>query len=696
MRVYVDFETRSFIDITKQGLEVYAKHPSTEVLCIAYTVGDTSYLVSKDDDLGLAHLLVYVADPECVFVAHNAGFEQAIWRYVMQPKYGVPPIAIHRWRCTAAKGTAYGIPRSLEEMAEALGLPHQKDLEGAKVMKRMCAPRKPTKKDPSIWRENPEDFEALHKYCIQDTAVSKAIDETLDDLSFDEQRYWFMDQEINQRGIEVDKALAVRVIDLYETRKAQLLGQFVQLTKGLVQSPAQTAAFLTWCRARGYMFSDLQKATVAAFLELNTGTPEVREALKIRQQVSKTSIGKFTALMERTTGSRLFDAFVFNAASTRRWGGEGVQLQNLPRGKGDSYAIIDDIKTLSAEAFFTKYPETMATFSSAIRGLFISAPGKELHVVDYSSVEAVVNAWFCGEAGTLAAFHNKDDVYCLAAQKIYGRPVNKTDHQEERQVGKVSTLFLGYNGGIAAFGNAARGYGLDMNSVYLLIWPTADEYEQRSAKSACAQYLKSATGDFVLSEEAALAADVIKQRWRAANPNIVATWAALEEAAIHAVRFPGCKSTPSVPWAMGYYSFDKGVLCFHLPSGGVIRYYNPSIHIGTTPWGTDTEILNYWGIRMLEGTSRKIYCMVSTYGGKLLENIIQALSRDLLAHGMLVATERGFDIVMHVHDEAIAEQTIGDPDKTLDKFKQALTTLPPWAQDVPLGCDGWTATRYRK
>lgn len=718
--VYIDFETQSAADLKAVGGWQYSRHPSTRILCVAYAVDDGRVRLTLLDDHGYlgSRIAELAEDPETIFVAHNAGFEQAIWRNIMVPRYGFPEIPVERWRCTAAKAAYMSLPRKLEGVGEALGLPIQKDKEGHKVMLKLCKPRGGRKfKDQTVFWEYddcPDDFETLYKYCMTDVETERLVDRALPPLNEREQRVWFLDQKINMRGIRCDVAAVQQVMKLIDRTTEDLIAEFQDLTSGMVSSPTKRAATAEWLsEGCGVEMPDMQKATVEKILK--TDIPkDARRALEIRQQLSKSSTAKYTAMLAGADPDdhRLRDLFTYCAAGTHRWGGRRIQPQNLPRGTVKSDAAIDTIMLDDYEWFSDLYPDRFGAYSSCVRGMLVASPGCELFVADFASIEARVLAWLAGQTSSLDVFRSGGDPYCVEAGSIFGRPVSPAD-KYERSVGKVAVLALGYGGGINAFGTMCRSYGVDLRPAYDILWHTTSTDAREKAEFAYSGYVQrqlKAGDDDPLDKESGLAADIIKQRWRKKNKNVVMYWTLLEKAAIHAAlsgervsikqyfadnpddfneKWPGLTfDGQDIIFGM----MGEHLLC-RLPSGNCLVYPFARVKMVENDWGDVKQTLTY----KTQDDSNWAYGRKHTYGGKLAENVTQSVARDLLAEAMLRLDADGWDIALHVHDEVVAVVPVfGDMDARLKTFEQTVAQLPAWATGLPVAAEAWRGLRYRK
>lgn len=695
-RVHIDFETRSLADIKELGTWNYAAHESTEILCVCYAVDDGPVEVVPREIFSPAllgwwsQLQNLADDPEVVFVAHNAIFEQSVWANIMVKRFGYPEIPVERWRCTMAKASSHGLPKSLEKAAIALGSEKLKDMDGKRIMMKMSKPRKPTKNNPSIWNEDPKDFEVLYSYCKDDVETERELDRMLPDLSPDEQQIWFIDQKINLRGAPVDLQLVDKALEFSAEFSERLNAELREITNGLVERASLRSKFLNWLSAQGLTLPDFTEATVSKVYKERQDLPAiVRRALEIKLLLAKSSVTKYEAFKKATAkeDSRIKDILVYHSASTGRWGGKKVQLQNLPRGeKGINPDVCTEcLKDLDLDSFEIVYPNVMSALSTCIRGAIQAESGKKLVVADYSAIEARGIAWLAGQEDLLETFRNGECVYCKAASQIYGYPCDKEHNPYERQVGKTAILALGYQGGIAAFGTMANNYKLDLEPVYDIIWPTASDEEKANAERMYEAYAAKATT--VLPYKSGVSADIIKQRWRRANTSITQFWKDQEDGAIRAVKERG----QLVQAGKIYYQVKGDFLYCRLPSGRLIAYHYPEVKVTETEWGTEKAQLRYM---TLDSQTQK-YIRTASYGGKLAENITQATCRDVMAAAMKrVDQHGGYEILMTIHDEIVtqADEVAG----SVEELAALMCQNPNWCRDFPITAAGWCGKRYKK
>ena len=670
MRTILDFESRSPVDLRKRGVYVYAADPRTEILCCAVKrhgqptllwfpklwamghrtlPGTTTRLIGDDEFL----TLVTTAE---ILAAHNAQFERVMWHFIMNRRLGFGAQPINRWQCSAARAAAQALPRKLEQVGSALHLPVQKDIEGHNLMLKMSKPRK-----DGTYLEDEESLIRLGKYCVTDAEVEELVEDTLLPLPASEELIYQLDQKINDRGIAYDAPGVAALKREIAKSEEKLLAEVSELTGGTVTSTRQRDKTLEWLEEEGVEMDDMRKNTVVSTLdELPEG--KARRMLEIRQSLSLSSIKKLDAMQRLgSADNRIRGSLLYHGADTGRWAGRGLQPQNLPR---DSYKEPEEVDAVifgdaEIEAAFEKKPFCMMKAASrCLRGMLVAKPGHILSAIDFSAIEARVLAWLAQERHVLEGFRNNLDMYKVAASAIYNCGYDDVT-KDQRQVGKVGELALGYQGWVGAFRTMAPTYGVDL-----------------TAGLRCPEGM---THDEFADE---LAKDIIIP-WRENRPATVALWAGTNDAMIKAVQTGN-------PYRYGKLVFGvRGkFLYMKLPSGRMLAYPEPLVVRRKTKYGQEKDNVSYMGINSVTRRWERIY----TYGGKAIENADQALSRDLLAAKMLQIEDEEIPIVFHAHDEAVTE-TINS---VLARLMEIFVQPEPWCLDLPLGAAGWEGPRYKK
>lgn len=655
----LDYETRSEADLKKVGSYDYARDPSTEIICLGYRFGTRETLrdapVHLWEPLRLGEfapddLLAAIRDPNVMFVAHNALFEQVITRYVLAEYYGFERInmPIERWICTAALAAALSLPRRLEDVGAAIGTKVEKDMTGHRLMLRCSKPKRPSKKDPSKWDTDPDKLRRVGEYCRDDIEVETELFLRLRPLSPTERRVWCLDQQMNQTGIAIDRATVAGAQAIAAEAGRRYTAELAAITDGEIKTTGQVAAIRDYLADRcGLEIESLAAPVIRETLERDDLLPKARRILEVRQLAGKTSTKKLAAfdLRSRVDG-RIRDILLYHGAATGRWSGAGVQVQNLPRGTMTPNDGIFEALRAGDIGGVEFYGEPLEVISSALRGFIVPTAGREFFAGDWSAIEARVAAWLAGQDDMLADFADGRPIYEGMASKIYRVPIDRVDGYQ-RQVGKFACLGLQYGMGKDKF----QVTGKDQFGI---------EISPELAERAVATY-------------------------RDVNAKIVEAWHTLERGAIAAVlnptkRYKVCR----VIWGMA----GKFLAC-ELPSGRKMYYYGPEVRMKKTPWGEPRRTLYHYTVN----TMTRKWNLEGTYGGKLLENVTQAASRDVMADAMLRLEGTPYRPVFTVHDEIVAE---GPKGGNLDDFSETIARSPDWADGLPLAVGCWRGDRYKK
>lgn len=657
--LHIDFETRSTVDLRKTGRFVYAEHPTTDVICAAFAFDDEK-VEHLQRDKGLDYpplsLLRHVENGGIVY-AHNAGFEYSMWNSILAPRYGWPKIDIRQMRCTAAMARAMSLPADLDGAAMATGLNHRKDQAGHRLMLAMCKPRKYLEDGTPVWWDDADRMTRLINYCKQDVEVERALEKRLRPLSPSEQELWFLDQVINERGVYLDEA-AIRDAAYIATEEvARIDREIRRLTKYSVTASTQAGRLLEYLKTQGLELESLGKAGLKEYVEAfgESLEPHVKEIIDLRLSAAKSSTKKLdTMLKRRQKDGRARENLIFHGAGPGRWTGVGIQLQNMIRDTHDDMeSAIALMKPRSPELIRMFEGDVMTFVAKCMRGMIKAAPGHDLIAADFNNIEGVGIAWLAGEGRKLDAFNaafagTGPGIYEVAASDIYGVPVKEiTKKDPRRQIGKISELACGYQGGVGAFQSMAKVYGVNV--------PDSQ-------------------------------ADVIKCKWREANPAIVSYWYDLERAAERAVRNRGS----IVAHRNLKFTVNGNVLWLRLPSGRCLAYPDPVIAEVETPWGEKKQAVCYMGIDQ----KTRQWTRIKMYGGKWAENVTQAVARDVMSDAMKRVEAAGYPVIFTVHDEIVAEPKKGFGD--LKEFVGLLEVVPDWAKGFPIKAEGWRGERYRK
>lgn len=658
-RIHLDFETRSVVDLRKQGAFRYAEDPSTEALCLAYAIDDGPIQLWHRGHPGVGEsdpprdLFDAVVDRHSVLEAHNANFERLIWMHWGRRK-GWPEVNDDQWRCTAAKAAMHNLPRALEGVSQALDLAVKKDDEGHRLMLKISKPRKPTKHNKSVWHEKPEELARLWEYCINDVEVERLLSRRLKDLPPTELEVFRADMRINSRGIACDRAMVAKALKIIDECVSDMSRELFAVTDFQVESAAQREQLLAWLRAQGVTIGDTQGSTVDWAIERVLDgrmpvSPQALRALEICREVNRTSTAKYESMRKHSCrDGRIRGTLLYHGAGTGRWAGRGVQPHNYPRGSiKDMAAACEDVLSGDRAWLEALYGDPMEFLSWTLRGALVAGPGKDLMVADYSAVEARVTLWHAADEAGLDVFRRGEDIYKFTASSIYA--VDYADvSKNQRQMGKQAVLGLGFGMGWNKFMVTCAKYGIEIT----------DEFAQTVVYSYRRKYDK-----------------------------VKSFWYACEEAAILAVENPG--KAYRVNRVM--YGAQDGFLFCRLPSGRRLAYYDPQVRMKETPWGEMKRALTFMGTDPFT----KKWVRQDTYGGKLVENIVQATARDLMAEAILRAESDGcYPIILTVHDELIAE--VDEGAGSVEEFEQLIAKPPDWADGLPIAAEGWRGKRYKK
>ena len=639
----IDIETYSDISLPECGVYRYTDSDEFEILLFAYSLdgGQTEIIDMAQGEVLPEEIISMITDDAVIKTAFNANFERTcLSRYLgirLKPE---------SWRCTAVQASLLALPLSLEGVGAVLGLDKQKMTEGKELIKYFCSPCRPTKANGGRTRnlpaDAPEKWELFKSYCIRDVDVEKQIRERLRKYPIPEreQRFYCMDQRINDRGIMVDDTLVNHAVACDLLYKESASEKAYRLT-GL-DNPNSVSQLKGWLEKKGISVDSLAKDKVRELVNETEG--DVQEMLKLRLATSKTSVKKYEAIDRsvcrdgRVRGLLKF----YGANRTGRWAGRLVQIHNLPQNHISDLELARDlVREGRYEEVEMLYESTPNVLSELIRTAFVARPGYRFIVSDFSAIEARVLAWIAGEEWRLEAFREGKDIYCASASQMFGVPVEKNGiNGELRQKGKISELALGYGGSVGALTSmGALQMGLMEEELPSLV-----------------------------------------NTWRNANPAITAYWWAVDQAAITAVK-------DRKPSRVGRTMFEyrDGFLFITIPSGRKLAYVKP--RMVTNKFGR--EGLSYEGV----GESKK-WMRLETYGPKLVENIVQATSRDILAEAMERLEKAGFDIVCHVHDEVVLE--VPDGRSSVEEVNRLMTVNPEWTEGLPLNAAGFESPFYKK
>ena len=569
-RIHIDYETRSNVDLKTATTHVYALDDSTDVWCMAYAIDEEPVKLWKMGEPFPQDILDAVKkDPKAVFVAHNAHFELTIWNYLCVPRYGWPKLPAHRIECTMAMAFAMSLPGSLENAANATGLEAKKDLEGRRLMIQMASPRRVNPDGTFLWWEDPTRLERLYAYCINDVVVERALEKRLQPLSPEERKIWLLDWEINDRGIQVDIPNIKKAMATVDSEKIRLNTAIHKASSGMVKGTSDLTGINDYIRFSGLKMDGLAKADIRKTLGAIEDRPDlhaVGEILRLRQEGAKSSTAKLKAmLLSASSDQRIRGTMQYHGAGTGRWAGRKIQPHNMPRGELDlsPKEQADAVANIDRPDYITAmYGPPMTVLSDCLRAFIRAQIGHDFIVADFSAIEARVLAWLAGQDDVLEIFRSGRDIYKVAASDIFNVSYDEIT-KNQRAVGKVAVLALGYQGGIGAFMTMAAGYGVDMSVAYPELIKRATQKHIDKANAMFKQYVRKwctnakafskeiwtelsihglqelvKTDPDIASYETIIASDLTKQLWREANPITVQYWNELDKASMAAVREP--------------------------------------------------------------------------------------------------------------------------------------------------------------
>ena len=648
----LDFESYSETDIKTAGSFRYMEDPAFELLLGAYAYDDeeesvVDYLAGDDFP---NQVIADLTNPDVIKTAWNCAFE----RYAIQKHYGIysPP---EQWEDTMILAGQCGLPMSLGGASDALGLgdDQAKMKEGRALIRYFCNPCKPTKSNGQRTRNlpehAPEKWELFKEYNGQDVVAERAIRKLLQQWKPlpEEHRFWCLDAKINERGVRIDKTLASYAVAMDNRNKAELTEEAVKLT-GL-ENPKSVSQIKKWLfDQEGQEFPSLNKKVIADVVS-QLQSEDAKKFMALRSELSKSSVAKYNAMLRSMCpDDHVRGCFQFYGANrTGRFAGRLVQFQNLSKNYMED---LDECRELVKAGHYTSvkalYDGVADPLSQLVRTAMIPEDGHKFLISDFSAIEARVVAWIANEEWRLKVFKDGGDIYCASASQMFHVPVEKHGQNAHlRQKGKVAELALGYGGGV----NALKAFGADKMGM------TEAEMQE--------------TVDL----------------WRQSSPNIVALWKALERAAIKAI---ARKSFARSSIGDILFTYDSGVLFMELPSGRRLAYWGARYE--DSKWHPDRKALSYMGVDQ----QTKKWSRIETWGGKLVENLVQATARDCLRDSMIALDEAGYDIRMHIHDEVVVTEPIDG--RSVEEMNELMGRAAPWAEGLPLDAAGYEGSYYFK
>ena len=640
-KISIDIETFSSVDLGKCGVYKYAESEDFEILLFAYSIddGEVKVIDLSNDEIIPAKILSALSDESIEKWAFNANFERVCLSRFLGEK-----LKPQGWRCTMIWSVYLGLPLSLEKVGEVLKLNKQKMNEGKALIRYFSIPCKPTKTNGMRTRNLPhhdlEKWSTFKEYNQRDVETEMAIKKKLSDFPIPQsewENYW-IDQNINDRGILIDGILVDSAIKFDEILREENMDRAIELT-GL-ENPNSPMQLKEWLNKKGLEIDSLAKKDVESALKNAEG--DIKEVLELRQELSKSSVRKYDAMKNvKGKDNRARGLIQFYGANrTGRYSGRLIQVQNLRRNNLKDLELARSlVKNRDYETMEILYESPSDILSQLIRTAFIPKEGTRFIISDFSAIEARVLAWLAGEQWVLDAFENGEDIYCRTASRMFGVPVEKHGvNGHLRQKGKIATLACGYQGALGAL--KAMG-GIDMGL-------SEDELQS------------------------------IVDSWREANPNIVSLWWDIDSVVKRVV-----KTRIKEEYKSLVISYEKGILFIQLPSKRRLAY--PKAKIGMNRFGGESIV--YEGIVVGNKWDK-----IESYGGKFVENIVQAIARDILAEAMMRLEKKGFNIVMHIHDEVVIESD----SSSIEEINEIMSMVPSWAPGLILDADGFESEFYKK
>jgi DNA polymerase len=648
--VFIDFETYSDVDF-EGGADVYAAHPSTDIICLSHRYIDdegheTAYMYRPYEGDDIPNNLFTAIKAGIVIHAQNVWFEKCIWKHVCRRR-GWPQPHYSQWRDTMAKSAMHAIPLGLEKAAEALHLDEGKDSGGKALIKRLSMPVKGRR----ITRnEDPLSYAKMYKYCDQDTVVEKAISDKLLDLKDHEQKYWFINQRINERGIPIDKTACQVIYKNIEKEIEYFQHKATEISGGYFTTLNQGKRITLWLQQFGIHLPNFQAQTIKEALDGKYGalSGPALEILTLRQSAGKSSTKKYASMIACCSeDNRVRGTMLYHGAHTGRDAGRLIQPHNFAKPTfkiKDMDELVQDLILMDRREIEKKYEETfMNIASSALRGMIKAPKGKKFYVADYNAIEVRVLFYLAGCDSGLAAYRNGLDIYVEMAAELYKKAAADIT-ESERWYGKTIILGAGFGLGAGGFVNTCANFGIKVNLDF--------------AQEAISSY-------------------------RGKYPEVVALWNGVEKAAIGAMK-------------LGRETFYRDIKFKHignflyckLPQGRLIAYPYPKLEQVRTPWGAVKEQLTYRTMR------DNFWTRDSTYGGKLVENIVQATARDFMVHGVINLEANGYPVIAMIHDEIISE--VDEDYGSIQEFELAMCVDAPWGPGCPILAKGKQLSRYQK
>lgn len=692
--LWLDTESYSECDLFSQGTHRYCADPSTEVIVAQWAIDDGEPVVV--DCTEFSHPAVYptpldalLRDPGVIIVAHNSHFDRTLLRHV----WGID-VPVERWRDTMVKALAHGLPGALGKVGAVLGVAEDKakDKRGRDLIQLFCKPRPKNHKLRRATRDtHPNEWAEFLEYSRQDIVAMRAIDRLLPNWNYREGHpelaLWHLDQRVNDRGFAVDLGLAQAAIEAVAEEQRRLKAETSEATGGRVASPSQRDELLSYILLEhGVRLPDMSADTLRRRAEDPELPDPVKLLINLRLEATKTSTSKYkTALKATSADGRLRATQQFCGAARTGRIAHRLFPGNMPRpSKGfDTEAQDLAIESLKAGTADLLHDDVMQLTADCIRGLIVAPAGRKLCIADLSNIEGRVLAFLAGEAWKLQAFREFDagrgvDIYKLAYSRSFGVDASAVS-KDQRQIGKVQELMLGYEGGVGAYLTGAATYGFDIADLAEAVRAATNADVWKDTLGSFDWFKKKGL-TYGLPVEHWAACRVLVDAWREAHPNTKALWKALKDAFIAAVAHRG--QTYSAGQHLKVRA-DGAWLRIRLPSGRYLCYLSPEVD--------DEGNCSFMGVDQYTRTWKRI----RTHGGKLVENVTQAAARDVLFANMPAIDAAGYEIVLSVHDELLTETPDTDAYSS-DTLAAMMSVVPPWARGLPLAAAGFETYRYRK
>jgi DNA polymerase len=704
--LYLDFETRGTVDLKSAGADRYAADPNTHVWCMAWALDDDPVSIWFPGDKPPHKALEHIESGGDVGGWNSGGFELPIWRHVIRRDYpDWPELRLEQIDDTMARAVAAGLPGGLDMCAQAVGIPLQKDMEGRRLMLKMCVPTLKWRKNPEgppEWHDNAKDLQRLGEYCMRDVMVERELRRRIDPLSPRERAVWLMDRRINDRGVHVDTLSVEAALRLVDKEKRRLSAELREVTKGAVTNGNSVPQLLTFLKDQGLEMDNLKKRPVSRMLRSETPmTPEARRVLQIRQEMSKASTAKLKAMLRsRDVDGACRGLFSYHVATTGRWAGRRIQLQNLMRPDeevfADQKAIEDCIELFGDEEHGEDmirlcYDRPMAAVASCMRGLIVAKEGHEFIGGDFTGIENRVLMWLAGEDWMLEEFRKFDrgegvDNYKLTYSRSFGVPLDQVT-KKQRLIGKVGALACGFAGSVGAY--------MGMGDVYDVVPGDV----ARAAREAVSDYVWTETAKrypkeeqwrFGLDVDTWTGIKIVVDAWRNAHPNVTQSWWDWQDCALNAVDYPGHVQISETTKLKFACDKKRNFLLVRLPSGRFVHYPRPSVE--EVKFGTSSRtVVKYYG---LDRITKKKWVQRTLTPQILSENVTSGTARDVLVDAMFRIEKAGYPIVLHVHDECVAQVPIGRADK--EEFRHIMCDSAPWLDGLPVASKVESGRRFWK